>query len=129
MIDIKVLQDKVNNAIGNLEKAKKELADAKINNMKELYGNDFSCSKCAYSCCIYVGDYHNVCTKGSCVLCRDFCDEYMPENILSKYIRENHHYCDDLCDTLNELFDVSDILKEETLHEKAIQVLKIARKK
>ena len=129
MIDLKPIETEINNLRKQLQQKQDEYAKAKENNLKEQFGDDFGCDNCAYSCCVYVGDYHTSCTKGSCVLCRDYCDEYAPDNKLSMYIRNHHYYDESLLDTLNELFDVADIMQQPELHQKALNVLVLRDKK
>ena len=124
MIDIKPLKEEVKRAEALLKQKQNELAKAKIDNLKEAYGEDFKCDKCAYSCAVDVGDYHTYCTKYKCILCQERCFEYMPENELSKFIRKHYHYQEHIIDTLNDLFNVDDILWSESFHDKAIKVLK-----
>ena len=47
----------------------------------------------------------------------------MPENDLSAYIREYHYYDEHTVKILNNLFDVSDIMKHPEFHQKALDVL------
>lgn len=125
MINLKPIENEINILSKQLQQKRDELEKAKESNLKEQYGEDFGCYNCAYSCCIYVGDYHTNCTKNKCIHCHPYCDKYMPDNELSIYIRDNHEYDDDMLDTLNDLFDVFDIMQNPELHEKALEVLKL----
>lgn len=125
MIDIKPIENEINELSKQLNQKRDELEKAKESNLKEQYGEDVGCHNCAYSCCIYVGDYHTNCTKHMCIHCHPYCDKYIPDNKLSIYIRDNHEYDYDMLDTLNDLFDVLDIMQRPELHEKALEVLKL----
>ena len=127
MIDIKPLKEEVKRAEALLKQKQNELSKAKTYNLKEAYGKDFKCDKCAYSCSVMTGDYHTYCYKNRCILCVEKCHEYMPENELSKFIRAHYHYKDSIVDTLNDLFDVDDILWSDGFHDKAIKVLKVLK--
>ena len=123
MIDLTVIEKDINALQTAINRKKDEYANAKKSNLKEQYGDDFGCRTCAYSCCVHVGDYHTDCTKGKCIHCEHGCDQYMPENDLSSYIREHHEYDDDLVGILNDLFDIVDIMKKPELHQKALKIL------
>lgn len=110
MIDLKEIENEINELANKLQQKRNELKRAKESNLKEQYGEDFGCHNCAYGCCVYVGDRCTDCTKNKCIHCNHYCDEYMPENELSAYIREYHFYEDNMVDTLNNLFDVFDIM-------------------
>ena len=75
--------------------------------------------------CVDVGDCCTDCTKHKCIYCNEYCDEYKPENELSKYIRDNHYYDENTLDALNGLFDVIDIMRRPELHQKALEVLRL----
>lgn len=125
MIDIKPIENEINELKSQLGIKQEELKEAKKSNLKEQYGIDFGCYNCAYGCCVDVLDYHTCCTKGKCIHCNSYCDEYIPDNELSTYIRDKHHYDEDMLDILNDLFDVFDIMREPELHEKALEILKM----
>lgn len=129
MIDLKLIEDEINELKKQLRQKENEFRKAKEDNLKEQYGKDFGCNNCAYSCCVYVGDYHTNCVQGNCILCCDYCDEYMPENELSTYIRNHHYYDEYTVDRLSNLLGVSDIMHKSELHEKALEILKIRDKK
>ena len=123
MIDLKPIENEIVELRKQLLQKQNEYDKAKENNFKEQYGDNFGCNNCAYSCCVDVQDYHTFCAKNSCIHCRKRCCEYMPENILSAYIREYHEYDENILDTLNDLFDISDIMKTPKLHQKALDIL------
>lgn len=125
MIDLKKIKDEIDALNKALRKKQNEYKAAKESNLKEQFGADFGCKNCAYSCCIDVGDYHTYCTKSKCILCNEYCDEYMPENELSKYIRDNHNYDDLMLCNLSSLFDIDDIIQEPELHQTALEILKL----
>jgi hypothetical protein len=52
----------------------------------------------------------------------------MPDNELSVYIREHHHYDERILDSLNDLLDVNDIMKHTIMHQAALEILKITDK-
>lgn len=128
MIDLKQIENEINELSKQLYQKRNEYTKAKESNFKEQYGENFGCSNCAYSCCVDVGDRCTYCTKRKCIYCHEYCDEYMPENELSAYIRENHHYDEDEVSILNRLFDVSDIMKSPEFHQKALEVLMLRDK-
>ena len=125
MIDLKKIQDEIDALNKALREKQNEYKAAKESNLKEQYGADFGCKNCAYSCCVDVGDYCTDCTKHKCIYCNEYCDEYKPENELSKYIRDNHYYDENTLDALNGLFDVIDIMRCPELHQKALKILKL----
>lgn len=125
MIDLKKIQDEIDALNKALREKQNEYKAAKESNLKEQYGADFGCENCAYSCCVYVGDHCTYCTKHKCIYCNKYCDEYKPENELSKYIRDNHYYDENTLDALNGLFDVIDIMRRPELYQKAIEILKL----
>lgn len=129
MIDLKEIENEINELNKQLQQKRNELKEAKEANLKEQYGEDFGCYNCAYGCCVYVGDHCTYCTKGNCIHCRKYCDEYMPENELSAYIMEHHYYDESMLDTLNSLFNISDIMKRPELHQAALDMLKLRDKK
>ena len=129
MIDLKLIENEINELTNKLQKKRNELAAAREANLKEQYGKDFGCDNCAYGCCVEVGDYHNYCTQNMCVFCHPYCDKYMPENELSAYIREHHYYKECTVMILNDLFNVSDIMKHPELYKKALEILKLRDQK
>lgn len=129
MIDLKQIENEINELNKQLVQKKNEYSKAKESNLKEYYGDDFGCNNCAYSCCVDVDDYHTSCSQGYCIYCRNYCDKYIPDNILSVYIREYHHYSENTLEVLNDLFDVSDIMYHPELHQKALYILELRDKK
>lgn len=67
-------------------------------------GGIASCDNCGYSCIINPTDYHNLCMNDQCVCCHDWCYSWIPENNVSKFLRENYHYDNELYDRLKALF-------------------------
>ena len=124
MIDLKLIEKEINILSKQLNQKQNELKKATEDNFKEQYGDNFGCHNCAYGCCVDVGDYHTYCTKGNCILCRNYCDEYMPDNELSIYIRNKNYFRESALSSLNNLFGVSDIMQKPELHSKALDVLK-----
>lgn len=129
MIDLKEIEKDIDALKKALQKRSEDYRQAKEANMKEQFGEDFGCHNCAYSCCVYVGDGHTDCTKGHCIYCHKYCDEYMPNNELGRYIEEHHYYDERTLDTLNDIFDVSDIMKHPELYQTALEILKLRDKK
>lgn len=129
MIDLKPIENEINELNKQLQQKKNELAKAKELNLKEQYGDNFGCDNCAYSCCVDVGDHCTFCTKYRCIYCNEYCETYTPENELSAYIRESHYYDENIVSMLNILFDVSDIMQHPELYQKALDVLTIRDKK
>ena len=125
MIDLKPIENEIDELSKQLNQKRNELEKAKESNLKEQYGEDFGCHNCAYGCCVDVLDYHTCCTKGKCVHCQSRCADYMPDNILSIYIRDKHYYDENMLDTLNDLFDVFDIMQKPELYGKAFDLLKL----
>lgn len=123
MIDLKQIENEIRELKSKLWQKEKEYSYAKEGNLKEQYGANFGCNNCAYSCCVDVGDHCTLCTKHKCIYCNNYCDEYMPDNELSKYIRGEHYYDEDTVKNLNNLFDVSDIMQRPELHQKALDIL------
>lgn len=128
MIDLTVIENDIKTLEKALGQRRKDYEQAKEANLKERFGENFGCHNCAYSCCLDVGDYHTSCVKSYCIHCRGSCDEYMPSNELSEYIREYHKYDEYTVDHLNELFDIRDIMKHPELYQAAIDVMKIVDK-
>ena len=129
MIDLKQIENEINELNKQLWQKKNEYAKAKESNYKEQYGENFGCHSCAYSCCVDVGDRCTDCAQGKCIYCYKYCDEYIPENELSTYVREHHYYDESTVSTLNDFFDVLDIMKHPELYRKALEVLMLRDKK
>ena len=129
MIDLKQIENEINELSQQLQQKRNEYAKAKESNLKEQFGDNFGCDNCAYSCCVYVGDRCTDCAKGKCIYCHKYCDEYMPENELSAYIRERHYYDEDTVSNLNNFLDVYDIMKRPELHQTALNMLVLRDKK
>ena len=62
-----------------------------------------NCDNCARSCVLMIGD-HNLCLGDRCTCCNEWCYKWTPENEVSKYLRENHKYDDDLVYKLEDFF-------------------------
>ena len=125
MIDLKEIENEINELTNKLRQQQNELEKAKDKNFKEQYGEDCGCDNCAYGCCVEVGDNHTYCYEGLCIHCRSYCGRYMPENELSVYIRKHHYYNECMLTILSDLFNVSDIMKHPELHQKALEILKL----
>ena len=123
MIDLKNIENEINVLSEQLRQKRNEYERAKKSNLKEQYGNNFGCGNCAYSCCVDVGDRCTCCTKLRCIYCNDYCEEYMPENELSAYIRDKHYYDEYTVSNLNKFFGVIDIMQKPKLHQIALKVL------
>ena len=86
---------------------------------RELYRDECSgkigelatCGNCANSCIIEDSCGHNACMIGKCTCCNDWCFSWTPENDVSKYLREDFHYNDDVGYNLEKLFG-SNFLKK-----------------
>lgn len=50
MIDLKLIENEINELNAQLRQKKNEYKQAKKSNLKEKYGNNFGCDNCAYSC-------------------------------------------------------------------------------
>lgn len=129
MIDLKKIEDKITLLSIQLWEKKEEYRKAKESNLKEQYGDNFGCDNCAYGCCVEVLGHCTNCVKNRCIYCNHSCDDYMPENELSRYIKKYHYYNENIIDKLNDLFEVSDIMKFPELHQKALDILKPKDKK
>ena len=81
------------------------------------------CDNCAYSCVLDITD-HNECLGDKCTCCHCFCYKWMPETKVSAWLRENHHYDNDLVYRLKKMFG-DDFLKcdDVDLILKAIQLI------
>lgn len=78
--------------------------------LAEKAGVDIAhCDNCAYSCVLLISD-HNECLGGYCTCCHDYCYKWMPDNAVSKYLREHHHYDEFTVFRLQKVFG-DDILK------------------
>lgn len=129
MIDLKPIEKDIKTLEAALWQRKEDYKKAKEDNLKEQFGPKFGCTNCAYSCCVFVGDYCTDCTKGKCIYCNKYCDAYAPENELSAYIRKHYCYEEHMVDTLNDFFDVSDIMKHPELYQTVLEILKLKDKK
>lgn len=125
MIDLKEIEKDIDLLQTALNKRKEDYRKAKESNLKEQFGDNFGCGNCAYSCCVCIGDDHIICSKGKCIYCLNYCDEYMPINELSEYIRDKHHYNEYMLNTFNDFFDVLDIMQRPELHQAALSMLKL----
>ena len=129
MIDLKQIENEIHDIKRQLRTKENEYDQAKDSNLKEQFGDNLCCDNCAYSCCVDVGDRHTYCTKNKCIYCNDYCDEYIPENELSAYIREHHYYSENILRYLSGIFGIGDIMKLPEFHKKALDVLEIRNKK
>jgi hypothetical protein len=89
-------------------------------------GERASCKNCAYSCVLSISD-HNVCMGGKCTCCNVWCYKWIPENDVSKFLRENYHYDDDIFYILEDVFG-SDFLKNCSNPKKADLVMDMLRR-
>lgn len=95
------------------------------NQYREMYrkecgdkiGERAGCRNCAYSCVIKTSD-HNGCMGGKCTCCNDWCYRWIPENQVSKCLREKYHYDDSTFGRLEDIFG-SGFLKKCAEPEKA----------
>ena len=71
------------------------------------------CGNCAYSSVLNITE-HNECMGGRCTCCNDFCYKWMPENSVSTYFRNNHHYNYHLYERLEYAFG-EDFMKTDNL--------------
>ena len=88
-----------------------------------------NCDNCACSCVLDIDD-HNECLGGKCTCCHCFCYSWMPETKVSYYLREHHHYDNDLVYRLKKMFG-NDFLKcdDVDLILKAIQLMEEVKAK
>ena len=101
------------------------------NQYREMYrkecgdkiGERAHCGNCAYSCVIST-TYHNECMGGKCTCCNDWCYCWTPENEVSKFLREKHHYDSSLYGRLENIFG-DDFLKKCSAPQKASIVMEI----
>ena len=91
----------------------------------EKIGERASCKNCAYSCVVLISD-HNQCMGGKCTCCNDWCYKWLPENDMSKFLRENYHYDNSLFHRLDDIFGY-DFLRECDTTEKVELVMKMLR--
>jgi len=90
----------------------------------EKIGENASCKNCAMSCVISVDSYHNGCLSGKCTCCHSWCFSWTPENEVSKFLREKHHYDNSLYGRLEDIFG-DDFLRECDNPEKAQVVMEM----
>ena len=99
------------------------------NQYREMYrkecgdkiGERARCQNCAYSCVIVTSD-HNGCMGGKCTCCNDWCYRWIPENEVSKYLREKHPSDGSLFGRLEDIFG-SGFLKKCAAPQKASVVM------
>ena len=93
-----------------LSRLEKEWEKINRKEKAEAAGLDIaSCDNCAYSSVLMISD-HNECLGGYCTCCHDYCYKWMPDNEVSKYLREHHHYDEFTVFKLQKVFG-DDILK------------------
>ena len=87
------------------------------------------CDNCACSCVLDIDD-HNECLGDKCTCCHCFCYGWMPETKVSAYLREHHHYDNNLTYRLKKMFG-DDFLKcdDVDLILKAIQLMEEVKEK
>lgn len=85
-----------------------------------------SCENCAYSCVIRSTE-HNCCMGGRCTCCNDWCYTWIPENNVSRFLREHYHYDDDMFRRLENIFGCG-FLKRCEKPENANTVLDLLQK-
>ena len=86
-----------------LQKLESEYRELYRKECGEKIGARACCSNCAYSCVMLIGD-HNHCMGGKCTCCNSWCYTWTPENEVSKFLRANHHYDDDVFYRLEDIF-------------------------
>ena len=86
-----------------LQKLEREYKELYQKECGEKIGARASCRNCAYSCVQNIGD-HNFCMGGKCTCCYDWCYTWIPENEVSKFLRANYHYKDDMFYRLEDIF-------------------------
>lgn len=134
-MNLEELKNKKTELESQLRILQSNICEYEYNQKKEQYGNDFCCDKCRFDCIEYPGDYHTTCLKYNCVLCNDNCDEYLPENELSQYIRSHNKYSwNSIWNSIAKVLDyddLDDLLEKgtESDFEKAIRIYDIARGK
>ena len=129
MIDLKQIENEINELSKQLQRKRNEYTEAKELNLREQFGENFGCDNCAYSCCVDVGDHCTLCTQHKCIYCNNYCDAYMPDNALSTYIRDKHYYDEGTVSGLNYFFGISDIMQHPELYQTALDVLMLRDKK
>lgn len=93
-----------------LQECEKEYRELYRKECGDQIGETARCGNCAYSCIIETSD-HNGCMGGKCTCCHDWCYKWIPENAVSKFLRENYHHDASVYYRLENLFD-NDFLKE-----------------
>ena len=116
-------------AFKKYQKAQAAIDNFEFNQKKEQYGNDFKCSKCRYSCIEEVRSWDNLCMQGRWA--DGPCENYQPENELSKYIRNSTRFPSfETWSNIVRLIggrDIAHLLDREELKDKAIAIDKIIR--
>lgn len=56
----------------------------------EKIGERASCRNCAMSCITISDDFHNRCMDGKCTCCNDWCYSWIPENNVSRFLRDHY---------------------------------------
>ena len=92
---------------------------------KEAGVDKISCDNCARSCVLMIDD-HNGCLGGKCTCCNSWCYRWMPENEVSKYLREHHKYDEGLIYKLEDFFG-DDFLKCNNI-ELLLEAMKLMNK-
>ena len=111
-MDIKELQIQQQDKEEELKSIKDQISNYRSNELKQLYGDNFSCNHCRYSCISDVDscDGHTLCTKYKCMMCHDNCSEFQLENRISNYFKEYYEYRKDLYDALTNIFGDKEIV-------------------
>ena len=86
-----------------LQRLEREYKELYRKECGEKIGARASCRNCAYSCVLNIDD-HNHCMGGKCTCCNDWCYTWAPENEVSKFLRANYHYDDDMFYRLEDIF-------------------------
>ena len=87
--------------------------------------SQINCDNCARSCVLEI-DEHNGCLGGRCTCCNDWCYKWIPENEVSKYLRENHKYDCGLIYKIEDFFG-SDFLECDNM-ELLLDAMKLMNK-
>lgn len=103
----KILQEKAKATRKELSEIEDNIKEVDWEIMEETCGCEISCKNCRNSTLIVAGEYHNFCLADECVACVDKCKEFLPDTLVSKYLKKERIY-EDKYNKLAYFFDEDD---------------------
>lgn len=105
-----------------LKQLEDEYKELKRKECGDMIGEIASCGNCALSCIITDVNGHNACMGDGCTCCKNWCYSWIPENEMSKFIRQNYHYDSSMFYRLEDIFGTGFLKKCDNPEKTAIVI-------